>query len=199
MCDSSVMQTTGCWLEALHRLLHCALRWKDCDFPVEPIEGGAGWPNHRRSYSALRGTLHRTDRGATIPWSSHPGEGRCSIRSRGNTVFQSLIWKGGIERKMSYQGKKNIPKITVSIRVISASSAVGTLMRAVANHCIGGGFPAQRRWITNKMRPPARLEARNISLHCQTWLQGAAGKNAHYEMAWLAAIVTGRQGDEAFS
>ncbi len=45
MCDSSVMQTTGCWLEALHRLLHCALRWKDCDtasFQLSLLREGPG-------------------------------------------------------------------------------------------------------------------------------------------------------------
>ncbi|KAK9536764.1 hypothetical protein VZT92_006526 [Zoarces viviparus] len=58
------------WLQAVQQLLRCALRWKDCviaSFQFEPIEGGAGRLSHRRSCSSLRGTLHRTDRVATIP------------------------------------------------------------------------------------------------------------------------------------
>lgn len=53
---------------------------------VEFIEGGAACLNHRRSapMSSRRGTLHHTDRGATIPRSSHPGEGRYSIRTEGH-------------------------------------------------------------------------------------------------------------------
>lgn len=43
---------------------------------------------------------------------------------------KALTSKGGIVRgKMSYQGKKNIPKITVSKRVINASLAARTLIQ----------------------------------------------------------------------
>lgn len=79
----------------------------------------ASWGRGRaRARSASHWTPHCVDEGATVPWSSHPGEGRCSIRTEGILFWKGcfVLKKGGLN--MSYQGKKNIPKITVSIKKI---------------------------------------------------------------------------------
>lgn len=102
---------TGCGLCTAAPLRPPVDRLRERVFPIEPNEGGAEWPNLRLSspISALRGTLHRAD----IPWSSHPGEGRSASAQREYRFFNSLTLKVD-EKTMSYQGKKNIPKITVS-------------------------------------------------------------------------------------
>lgn len=81
--------------------------------------------------------------------------------------FSKLASKGGIERKMSYQGKKNIPKITVSKRVIYASLAVVTLMPAVANHCVSVcRFTAMHyKHKCGHQHDSGRV---NVSFYCQT-------------------------------
>lgn len=170
------------------------------NFLVELIEGGAAWLNHRRSapINTRRSTLHRTDRGATIPWSSHPGEGRYSIRTEGTRFWHNATLRKKRKTNMSYQGKKNIPKITVSFFFkkngdYACFGGCRNLMAGVANLWTSI-FTAQRipRIFT---RPPARLRAEIFSpFHCQTWLQEAAGA-----ALWPATIATGRQRDEAFS
>lgn len=57
---------------------------------------------------------------------------------------------------MSYQGKKNIPKITVSKKkrgIMHASVAVGTLMAGVANLCMSV-FTAPRIFRIFTLRVP---------------------------------------------
>lgn len=121
ICDTLKMQTTGWWLEGCSLLTSCSTAPSGGKIATLFLSNWAYWGRGRSSDWTIDAPItdcealtHRTDRGATIPWSSHPGEGRCSIRKEGISFIKSCL-KGGIDlEKMSYQGKKNIPKITVS-------------------------------------------------------------------------------------
>lgn len=185
------MQTTGCWLEAVHQLLWCALRWKDCDtasFQLSLLREGPGdWTTDapialsEALYIAL--TEER-------PFPEAPIQAAASVKREYR--FWKLAFEGGIERNMSYQGKKNIPKITVSSTVIFCSIGCGNFDACCCKSPVSCVAVSHRRGDQEHLRPI-------ISFRCQTWLQGAAGKNTHHEIAWPAAIVTVRQEDEAFS
>ena len=78
------------------------------------IEGGAGWEKQRRSWISEPLYIALTE---GPPFPEAPIQARAAASApRGNLHFsKSLICEGGTESKnMSYQGKKNIPKITVS-------------------------------------------------------------------------------------
>lgn len=206
-CDSSVTQRRGCLLEAVHQLLHCALRWKDCDITLSKLnilrEGPCAWTTD--APIALCEPLHiALTRGATIPWSSHPGEGRCSIHKRRNIAFKSSVFflkkrKGGIEQKMSYQGKKNIPKITVS-KELFLLHWLQELWWLLLQITAEGFSVFLRRCDGSLSHTPMQAQSNMKMLFLLSEpTAGSRWNNARNDMACLATIVTVRQGDKAFS
>lgn len=156
ICDTLVMQTTGWWLEAAVWLSSCSTAPSGGKIATLFLSNWAYWGRGRSAdwtidapITVCEALTHRTDRGATIPWSSHPGEGRCSIRKEGIPFIKSCL-KGGIERKMSYQGKKNIPKITVSkkkgyLRFIGCGNSYACFCKSLHYQC----YTLALLWILN--------------------------------------------------
>lgn len=121
-------------------------------FLAELIEGGAACLNHRRCapVSTRRGTLHLTDtEGRPFPEAPIQARAAAASAQRGydfwqNTTHKKHYYKNNNNNNhkttMSYQGKKNIPKITVSTKkkrgIMHASLVVATLMAGVAHLCM---------------------------------------------------------------
>lgn len=109
------------------QLLHCAPRWEDCratSLRLSPLrEGPCGWT--RDAPIALGEALYiALTEGRPFPEAPIQARAAAAFAKR-EYRFLRPYPKGGIERKMSYQGKKNIPKITVSEGVLYASLAAG--------------------------------------------------------------------------
>lgn len=96
------------------QLLHCALRWTDCESASSQQSRMREGPGDRTSDSpvllALCEALY-----IALTFPEAPIQARAAQHPhRGNTVSSAAwLWRWTRE-KMSYQGKKNIPKITVS-------------------------------------------------------------------------------------
>lgn len=174
-------------------------------FQTEHTEGGAMCAWTTDAPIALCEPLHiALTRGATIPWSSHPGEGRCSIHKRGDIAFKSSVFflkkrKGGIEQKMSYQGKKNIPKITVS-KELFLLHWLQELWWLLLQITAEGFSVFLRRCDGSLSHTPMQAQSNMKMLFLLSEpTAGSRWNNAHNDTACLATIVTVRQGDKAFS
>lgn len=107
--------------------------------------------------------------------------------------------KGGIEQKMSYQGKKNIPKITVS-KELFLLHWLQELWWLLLQITAEGFSVFLRRCDGSLSHTPMQAQSNMKTLFLLSEpTAGSRWNNAHNDMACLATIVTVRQGDKAFS
>ncbi|XP_032388931.1 dihydropyrimidinase-related protein 3 isoform X2 [Etheostoma spectabile] len=102
------------WMQAVQQLLHCALRWEDWDTASSQLSRLREGPGDRTTGApiALCEALYIALTQCR-PFPEAPIQARAAAASvKREYRCSKLAFKGGIERNMSYQGKKNIPKIT---------------------------------------------------------------------------------------
>ncbi len=146
MCARKMWQFHN-WILA-HQLLNCALRWKDCDtssFPLSLLrEGPGGWSTD--APVALCEALYiALTEGRPFP--EAPIQARAAAASAEREYrFSKPDLNGGIGRKMSYQGKKNIPKITVSKNNYLCLSGCGNFDARCCRTLLSVSLPFHSGW-----------------------------------------------------
>lgn len=113
----------------VERLRHCSLS------PLSPLREGPGGGGSDAPIALSEALYIALTEGRPFP-KLPSRRGPLQHPYRGNS-FSETEFEGGTGRNMSYQGKKNIPKITVSKRS-SSSLDLGTLITAAADLCIRG-------------------------------------------------------------
>lgn len=154
------MQTTGHWLQTV---TSCSTAPSGGQTVTAPL---SNWAYRGRGRVTEPQTLQSCYRSCEALYIAPTfPEAPIQHPHRGNTVLSELDFQGG--RKMSYQGKKNIPKITVSKRTYLCFTGCGNFdawSLQITARVFRCRFTAPRRWIIRIVYIRGQHGFKNFSL-----------------------------------